>query len=157
MSDEPKIPIGDPSIGVTTAAPASEKSAVQPYSARPMLELREGSFACGACGYSRFRRSKVRFGDVKELIMMRFPMRCLRCGKREYHDVVLAMLSGRSKEHGRLSEGTDTWKSWTRSSSDVPTSARPLSTAQGTRAERLHRPAESQTTPRRRHDDVPIE
>ncbi len=142
MSDEPEIPIGDPLIGVTTAAPASEKSEVLPYTERPMLELREGSLACDACGYSRFRRSRIRFGDVKELVMMRFPMRCLRCGKREYHDFALAMLSGRSKEHGRLSEGTDTWKSWTRSSSDVPTSARPLSTSQGTRAERLHRPAE---------------
>jgi ribosomal protein L37E len=155
MSDEPKIPIGDPSIGVTTAAPASEKSGVQPYNARPMVELRKGSFACVACGYSRFRRSKVRFADVKELVMMRFPMRCLRCGKREYHNVALAMLSGRSKDlDARPSEGTDTWKSWTRSSSDVPLSARPLSTAQGPRAERLHRPAEAPQTPRRRHDDV---
>ncbi len=131
---------GDPNIGVTTVEANEHRAQVRPYDATPLIDLHPGTIACSFCGNNRFRRSRLRFHDLKELVLLRFPLRCTRCSQRQYNDFAIAWLSYPPKSHGpRLAQGSETWQSWTEGSFDGP-SQRPLSTAIGTRAQRLTPP-----------------
>jgi hypothetical protein len=157
MSEEPKVPLSDPRINVTTVEPVAYKQDVAGYHEHPVVELAQGVLGCEFCGYNRFRRSRIRFPDLLELLRLRLPMRCIRCSQRQYHDANLALLSVAAKTHGpRVSEGIETWQSWTGANPDKPMSTRPMTTAVGTRAQRLPRagdnaasPAPPSRTPRR--------
>lgn len=134
---EPNNP-EDRSIGVTTVEANDRRHLVQPYDEKPVVELAEGVVACLHCGNPRFRRSRLRFTDFLELLMMRYPVRCTRCGQRQYTDFNIAMMSFPPRPAGgRKAEGQDTWKAWTDPSMAGQPVSRPLSTAQGPRAERL--------------------
>jgi hypothetical protein len=141
MSEEPEVPIGDPRVRVTTGEAANEKAGVAGYEVRPVVALREGELACEFCGYNRFRRSRTRFRDLMELLMMRYPVRCMRCGQRQYFELTFALLAHAPKAQvERVAEGTDTWQNWTQATGeapDQPTPARPMTTAVGPRAQRL--------------------
>jgi DNA-directed RNA polymerase subunit RPC12/RpoP len=163
MSQEPEVRLSDPTIGVTNLEPVEHKSAVQAYREYPTVELGDGVVGCEYCGYNRFRRSRVRFPDLFEAARMRFPMRCMRCSQRQYQSVDIFLLSAPAKSHGpRLAAGVDTWQNWTKSTPETPTSTRPMTTAVGTRAQRLAKPVAgaprtaSQPNPKRRAGDSDI-
>ena len=138
MNKDGEVPVSDPRIAVTTVEPVAAKSDVQAYHENPVIELAKGVLGCEFCGYNRFRRSRFRFPDLLELLRLRYPMRCMRCSQRQYHDVNLALLSVGPKAEGpRIAEGIETWQNWTRSTPQTPLSTRPMTTAVGTRAQRL--------------------
>ena len=139
MSETPIPPVGDPQISVTTVGPADARARVEPYAERPVIKLDKGSLGCESCGNKRFRRSRVRFGDMRELMMNRLPVRCMRCGQRQYHEAPFAFLASSVKTQiVRVSEGTDTWRSWTGTATED--GSRPMTTVMGTRAQRLTKP-----------------
>jgi hypothetical protein len=138
MSKDTQHPMSDPDIAVTTVEPVTSKADVSGYHEHPVVELAPGVLACEFCGYNRFRRSRFRFTDVFELLRLRFPMRCMRCSQRSYHDVNLALLSVGPKAIGtRVATGIETWQNWTTSTPEKPITTRPMTTALGTRAQRL--------------------
>ncbi len=152
----------DESIAVTNAEDRSRKHLVQPYQERPVVELRPGTVACPYCGNPHFRRSRPRLGDLFELLLLRYPVRCTRCSQRQFVEISIAMLSYPPRHIGpRTSQGSDTWKSWTEPSATVQV-ARPLSTALGPKARNLdpisktHRVAPPPRIPSRREDDSGI-
>ncbi|AFL90297.1 hypothetical protein Terro_4090 [Terriglobus roseus DSM 18391] len=129
------------SIGVTTVEANHRRHLVRPYEDRPVVELAEGVVACPLCGNPRFRRSRLRFTDFAEILMMRYPVRCTRCGQRQYTDFNVAMMSFPPRPvGGHRAERQDTWKNWTDPSMPSQPVARPLSTAQGPRARNLNAP-----------------
>jgi len=124
-------------IGVTTVESNDRRHLVQPYQDRPTVELRKGSVGCPFCGNAHFRRSRLRFTDLAEVMMLRYPVRCTRCSQRQFTDLYIAMLSHAPKYRGeRLAQGPDSWKSWTGQTSPS-LSVRPLSTAMEPKARNL--------------------
>ena len=125
-------------IGVTTVESNDRRHLVQPYQDRPTVELRKGSVGCPFCGNSNFRRSRLRFTDLAEILMLRYPVRCTRCSQRQFTDLYIAMMSYAPKFRGqRAVQGEESWKNWTGQNSYSP-SVRPLSTAMGPKARNLN-------------------
>ena len=48
---------------------------------------------CKFCVGDKFRRSRVRAGDLKYLVLMRYPVRCLRCSQRQWLSFTIAAIS----------------------------------------------------------------
>ena len=48
---------------------------------------------CQFCVGRNFRRSRLRTMDVKELLLMRYPVRCLRCSQRQMVSFSVAGIS----------------------------------------------------------------
>lgn len=48
---------------------------------------------CQFCAGQNFRRSRWRKGDLKQLLMMRYPVRCLRCSQRQWVSFSVAGIS----------------------------------------------------------------
>ena len=71
-------------IAVTSNEPLAEKHLVEPYAAQPLVQQRAGQRTCVFCGNSGFRRSRLRITDVLRLLLLRYPVRCIRCGQRQY-------------------------------------------------------------------------
>lgn len=128
---------GEESIAITTTEVLERRHLVQPYGRSPVVELRQGVVACPYCGNESFRRSRLRFKDVLELLMFRWPTRCTRCGQRQYLGFVVAFLAFPPKVAAvRVSKGQESWQNWT--SADAPVQvARPLSTAMEPKARNL--------------------
>jgi ribosomal protein L37E len=84
---------GDPNIGVTTVEVGERRHLVQPYAERPVLQRARGVVACAFCGNPQFRRSRLRASDIPELLMLRYPLRCTRCGQRQYNNLYVALLA----------------------------------------------------------------
>ncbi|SEC06538.1 hypothetical protein [Terriglobus roseus] len=133
---QPKDP-QDHTIGVTTAEVNDRRYLVRPYDDKPVVEVAEGVVACLHCGNPSFRRSRLRFTDILEVLMMRYPVRCTRCGQRQYTDFNVAMLSFPPRSAGPRADDQESWKRWTDPSLPGQALARPLSTALGPRAQRL--------------------
>ncbi len=105
-----------------------------------LLDIPDGVIACQFCGFTRFRRSKVRLGDISEFVLLRLPVRCLRCNQRQHQGVLTSVLAIGPKSHGpRLAKGRDTWKNWTEQEMGGKIQ-RPMSTALGPRAMKLRNP-----------------
>lgn len=154
--------MNDSHIAVTTVEPNETKAVVKPYTASPRVELHGGTVACGFCGNTRFRRSRLRFHDIRELLLLRCPVRCTRCGQRQYNSYAVAGLALPQKTHGpRLAKGSETWKSWTEQNISGQHFSQPKSTAIDPRAEQLDapvprpaRPAPAAQTPPRGDDSI---
>ena len=102
-----------------------------------MIEIPTGVVACRMCGYTRFRRSRVRPADVLEFLLLRLPLRCMRCNQRQYGSCLTASLALRAKSRGpRLAAGRETWKYWTEQETGSRLH-RPMSTAMGPKATKL--------------------
>ena len=57
---------------------------------------------CQFCVGRTFRRSRFRPQDVKHLLLMRYPVRCLRCSQRQMVSFTVAGISVASKvRHSR--------------------------------------------------------
>ena len=148
-------------IAVTNNEVGERRHLVKPYEDSPVVELSQGTVACPFCGNGNFRRSRLRFSDLVELLLLRYPVRCTRCSQRQYVEISIALLSFAPKHVGpRPATGQDTWQNWTAPGSLQ--TARPLSTAQGPRARNLEsgaRPAYTEPPSRvasRREDDNAI-
>jgi hypothetical protein len=127
-------------IGVTTVEPNDRRHLVTPYDDKALLKLGAGVVACTFCGHARFRRSRLRFNDLLELLMLRYPLRCMRCSQRQYNTVNVAMMSIPPRSaNGRMTTDApgSSWQSWTDPSTRGQFVARPLSTAQNPQAKRL--------------------
>lgn len=48
---------------------------------------------CQFCVGRNFRRSRWRKGDLKQLLLMRYPVRCLRCSQRQWVSFSVAGIS----------------------------------------------------------------
>ena len=48
---------------------------------------------CQFCVGRNFRRSRWRKGDFKQLLLMRYPVRCLRCSQRQWVSFSVAGIS----------------------------------------------------------------
>lgn len=48
---------------------------------------------CQFCPGQAFRRSRLRAGDLQDLLFMRCPVRCLRCGQRQAVSFAIASIS----------------------------------------------------------------
>ncbi|SDF79750.1 hypothetical protein [Terriglobus roseus] len=126
------IPQKQEEIGVTTVEPNDYRHLVQPYKDRPTVELKQGEVACPFCGNPQFRRSRLRFMDLFEVLMLRYPVRCTRCAKRQFTDIYIALLSYPAKFHGgSVAQGDTSWKEWTDRSTPI-TKASSSSSARGT-------------------------
>ncbi len=51
------------------------------------------SIQCQFCVGRNFRRSRWRKGDLKHLLLMRYPVRCLRCSQRQWVSFSVAGIS----------------------------------------------------------------
>ena len=126
---------------VTTVAENAHRASVEPYNTLPVLDIPHGVIACYFCGNTRFRRSRVRFFDMRELLLLRYPLRCMRCNQRQYGSFLVAGLALQPKSHGsRVARGSDTWKAWTEKGQNGADLSRPMTTAVGTRATKLQIP-----------------
>jgi hypothetical protein len=48
---------------------------------------------CQYCPGQAFRRSRLRIKDIQDLLLMRYPVRCLRCGQRQVVSFAVASVS----------------------------------------------------------------
>jgi DNA-directed RNA polymerase subunit RPC12/RpoP len=48
---------------------------------------------CQYCSHQNFRRSSLRSSDLKQIFLMRYPVRCLRCGQRQMVSFTVAGIS----------------------------------------------------------------
>jgi hypothetical protein len=51
------------------------------------------SIQCQFCSGQEFRRSTLRSDDFSQILLMRYPVRCLRCGQRQMVSYTVASLS----------------------------------------------------------------
>jgi hypothetical protein len=76
---------------------------------------------CQYCSGQTFRRSRLRTEDLWQMILMRYPVRCLRCSQRQMVSFTVAGISLSSlTKHERPVRVEDTWKNWTEPSSSGP-------------------------------------
>lgn len=132
----------DPRITVTSSEATGRKHLVQPYDDLPVVDRAARGGVCKLCGNPRFRRSRLRFGDLSHLLLLKFPVRCTRCGQRQYMGLGVASGAGSTRPQSAsalraAAEGPDSWKTWTeqsrqfdraakQSSADQQGSARPV-------------------------------
>jgi len=55
------------------------------------------SIQCQFCSGRSFRRSRLRKSDLIQILRMRYPVRCLRCGERQMVNFMVAGLAISSK------------------------------------------------------------
>jgi len=76
--------------------------------------MKGGEFRCVFCPGTTFRRSRLRLKDMAPLLMLRYPVRCLRCSQRQLVSYSLAGISVAAHiKHQRLPTEAESWKSWT--------------------------------------------
>ena len=59
----------------------------------PIPTTRGVPICCLYCPGQEFRRSRLRSEDLRELLRMRYPVRCLRCSQRQTVSFTVAALS----------------------------------------------------------------
>ena len=63
---------------------------------------------CQFCIGQSFRRSRLRMGDIPQLLLMRYPVRCARCSQRQSVSFTVAAVSIpssiRHRHHSGLSQ-----------------------------------------------------
>jgi DNA-directed RNA polymerase subunit RPC12/RpoP len=73
---------------------------------------------CQYCSYQNFRRSSLRPPDLSQILLMRYPVRCMRCGQRQMVSFTVAGLSLPPSSKPHRSFETPTSKHWTEPHSD---------------------------------------
>ena len=69
---------------------------------------------CQYCSGQTFRRSRLRSEDFWQMLLMRYPVRCLRCSQRQMVSFTVAGISLSSlTHHPRPVRSDETWKHWT--------------------------------------------
>jgi hypothetical protein len=73
---------------------------------------------CHFCGAASLRRSRLRFSDFPWLLVLRFPVRCRRCSKRQFVFLTDArQINAASSPHRLQQQSQDSWQSFTASDS----------------------------------------
>ena len=68
---------------------------------------------CQFCSGQSFRRSTLRSDDIGQILLMRYPVRCLRCGQRQMVSYTIASLAISSKvKPRRRHRAVDPSKRW---------------------------------------------
>ena len=69
---------------------------------------------CKFCTGARLRRSRLRVADFPRLLLLRWPVRCLACGKRQHALITVAMraISSRAPHAPELRE-RESWQKFT--------------------------------------------
>lgn len=138
---------------VTTVQETAWKARIEPYTESPTAELEAGVIGCLYCGNTTFRRSRVRFHDIGELLMLRYPMRCMRCNQRQHGYFLTAAFAVQPRsQSGRVARGNETWKAWTESEMNGQSLQRPMTTSIGTRATKLQPPPSKRSNAQRGQD-----
>ncbi|MBS1801049.1 MAG: hypothetical protein JSS95_14640 [Acidobacteria bacterium] len=69
---------------------------------------------CQFCQGEELRRSRLRQYDLRQILFMRYPVRCLRCARRQLVSFTVAALSfSSSTSHGRRRRSSSSEKNWT--------------------------------------------
>ena len=71
------------------------------------------AFQCQFCPGQSFRRSRLRVDDWKQVFLMRYPVRCLRCSQRQMVSFTLAGISVPSHVKQRRARSESQQKHWT--------------------------------------------
>ena len=142
MAAEPQHPAApDEQPLVTTVEEHDWKWQIEPYAAVPTMSVDDGVIGCVFCTNPTFRRSRVRIHDIVELLLLRYPMRCMRCNQRQYgYFLTAGMALGPRSQSARVARGKETWKAWTESEMNGHSLQRPMTTSLGTRATKLQSP-----------------
>jgi len=94
----------------------------------PSAGLTEGSArVCRFCNIGALRRSRMRREDVPWLLALRWPVRCLRCSKRQYlfWPMALQALSSHTPHSPELL-AKQSWQTYTGSAASTPAATSPL-------------------------------
>ena len=84
---------------------------------------------CQFCLGQSFRRSRLRMADIKQLFLMRYPVRCLRCSQRQMVSFTLAGISVPSHVKQRRARHASRLKHWSQPSREsLRPPARPATT-----------------------------
>jgi hypothetical protein len=96
-------------------ASSSKKGSRRESSQAPLLPPRIGIVVrCQFCPGHEFRRSRLRQNDLRHILLMRYPVRCLRCAQRQLVSFTVAALSLSSSTRQRRRKRSDsTEKNWT--------------------------------------------
>jgi hypothetical protein len=79
---------------------------------------------CQFCIGQSFRRSSLRLEDLTQLFLMRYPVRCLRCNRRQLVSFAVAGISLSSKtKPRRRKRNADAATNWTEPISGITISA----------------------------------
>ena len=69
---------------------------------------------CQFCPGQGFRRSSLRATDIQDLFLMRYPVRCLRCGQRQKVSFTVASVAipshVKQRRHRRSAEKFGNWQ-----------------------------------------------
>ncbi|WP_263410839.1 hypothetical protein [Terriglobus tenax] len=122
----------------------------------------EHGVRCLFCPGTSFRRSKLRTSDLPQVLLLRYPVRCLTCSQRQYASIPVAGLSvPASVRHSRAPRPQETWKSWTDGSGDDPSivkartpSYKPYTTVKVAEAQAGKKPAASKPVRKPEQDDA---
>jgi len=69
---------------------------------------------CQYCKSRKFLRSGLRGGDIAAILLLHYPVRCLRCRQRQFTDFLtasMALTAGSQIYDGNKKRGD--WRSWT--------------------------------------------
>ncbi len=72
-----------------------------------------GSVQCKFCPGQSFRRSRLHFYDLIRFLIMRYPVRCLECGRRQTKSFAVARVSVPSHVNHRRAQRELQQKHWT--------------------------------------------
>lgn len=147
----PEFP-NDPRIAVTSTEPAERKHLVQPYAEEPVVEPGKGRRVCDWCGNNGFRRSRLRGADAVHLLTFTYPVRCTRCGQRQFVSWIAAVSAFPPRPLSAGPEkGSSMAKNWVEASTMPERSPTPEPAAQAAAATRRG-PEPPPATPTRRSD-----
>lgn len=114
-----------------------------------VFEAPTGVAHCIFCPGRHLRMSRLRMQDLSHIMLFQFPVRCGRCGQRQYVPPLIAAISGRHKVlrgNLRKKRPQQSWASWTEVVPDEP-KARPMTTVAEPRAVRLEKRAAPRPSP----------
>ena len=94
---------------------------------------------CQFCSGQAFRRSSLRGDDFTQIMLMRYPVRCLRCGQRQLVSYTVASLayssSFKPRRRHRPVDASKRWIDFTRHP-DAPNPLSPSSTEEESHSRR---------------------
>jgi DNA-directed RNA polymerase subunit RPC12/RpoP len=99
--------------GEHRALPSRNQAIYSDVSATSGLPIR-----CQYCSHQSFRRSSLRVTDLTQILLMRYPVRCTRCGQRQMVSFTVAGVSLPASSKPPRAFETHTPKHWTEPHSD---------------------------------------
>lgn len=83
--------------GTTSSHAVNDSGEIPVLAPDPSLNPHHSSsgvpIRCQFCAGQRFRRSRLRFADIKQLLLLTYPVRCLFCSQRQMVSFTVAGVS----------------------------------------------------------------